>query len=72
MPTNPENTRVVVLAADFFEESELIYPALRLREEGYEVSVAGVGTAPVRGKSAPPRPRRPDACADRLTSLTLS
>jgi len=43
--------RVTILAADFFEESELIYPVLRLREEGYSVTVAGVGTAPVRGKS---------------------
>lgn len=51
MSSHPESTRVVVLAADFFEESELIYPVLRLREEGYSVAVAGVGTAPVRGKS---------------------
>ncbi|BCI52267.1 glutamine amidotransferase [Mycolicibacterium litorale] len=51
MSSHPERTRVVVLAADFFEESELIYPVLRLREEGYSVTVAGVGTAPVRGKS---------------------
>lgn len=51
MPTNQGTKRVVVLAADFFEESELIYPVLRLRDEGYEVVVAGVGTEPVRGKS---------------------
>ncbi|OBG85261.1 hypothetical protein A5699_24410 [Mycobacterium sp. E802] len=50
--SNPEQpTRILVLAADFFEESELIYPVLRAREEGYQVTVAGMGTAPVRGKS---------------------
>lgn len=42
---------VLVLAADYFEESELIYPVLRAREEGYQVTVAGIGTTPVRGKS---------------------
>ncbi len=51
MSTHAANTHVVVLAADFFEESELIYPVLRLREEGYSVTVAGMGTGPVRGKS---------------------
>lgn len=44
-------TRVIVLAADYFEESELIYPVIRLRDEGYDVVVAGLGTGPVRGKS---------------------
>lgn len=44
-------TRVIVLAADYFEESELIYPVIRLRDEGYDVVVAGLGAGPVRGKS---------------------
>jgi PfpI family intracellular protease len=51
VPTDQETMRVVVLAADFFEESELIYPVLRLREEGFDVVVAGMGTDPVKGKS---------------------
>ncbi|MCW1822298.1 hypothetical protein A5731_01825 [Mycolicibacterium conceptionense] len=50
--SDPEQPiQILVLAADFFEESELIYPVLRAREEGYAVTVGGVGTAPVRGKS---------------------
>lgn len=48
--------RVAVLAADFFEESELIYPTLRLREEGYDVVVAGPSMATLRGKSGYPYP----------------
>ena len=43
--------RIAVLAADFFEESELIYPTLRLREEGYDVVVASPGGAAVTGES---------------------
>ena len=44
-------TRVLILAADYFEESELLYPVLRLREEGIRVDVAGIGTEPVTGKA---------------------
>ena len=47
----PTNKRIAVLAADFFEESELIYPTLRLREEGHEVVVAAPGGVAVTGKS---------------------
>jgi protease I len=43
-------TKVVVLAADLFEDIELLYPVYRLREESVEVTVAGVDDSPVSGK----------------------
>jgi protease I len=42
--------KVLVLAADLFEDIELLYPVYRLREEGVEVTIAGVDDAPVTGK----------------------
>jgi protease I len=42
--------RVLVLAADLFEDMELLYPVARLREEGVDVTVAGLDDAPVTGK----------------------
>ncbi|MFP5308232.1 MAG: type 1 glutamine amidotransferase domain-containing protein [Actinomycetes bacterium] len=42
--------RVLVLAADLFEDSELLYPVHRLREEGAEVVVASPDGAAVTGK----------------------
>jgi protease I len=45
------NRRIAVVTADFFEESELIYPTLRLREEGHEVIVAAPGGEAIKGKS---------------------
>src|SRR5580700_806350 len=43
-------TRVLVLAADLFEDMELLYPVARLQEEGASVTVAGLDNAPVHGK----------------------
>ena len=42
--------RVLVLAADLFEDMELMYPLYRLREEGASVELAGIDRAPVKGK----------------------
>jgi protease I len=42
--------RVLILAADLFEDTELLYPLLRLREEGADVILAGIDDAPVTGK----------------------
>jgi protease I len=42
--------KVVVLAADLFEDIELLYPVYRLREESVDVTIAGVDDAPVTGK----------------------
>ena len=43
-------TRVLVLAADLFEDMELLYPVARLQEEGVAVTVAGLDDQPVHGK----------------------
>ena len=42
--------KVLVLAADLFEDVELLYPVYRLREEGVSVTVAGLDDKPVTGK----------------------
>jgi protease I len=41
---------VLVLAADLFEDLELLYPVYRLREEGVDVVVAGLTPDSVTGK----------------------
>ena len=46
--------RVVVLAEDLYEDLELWYPVLRLREEGAEVVIAGTGAAAYKGKNGYP------------------
>ncbi|MEX0659414.1 MAG: type 1 glutamine amidotransferase domain-containing protein [Egibacteraceae bacterium] len=43
-------TTVLVLAADLFEDTELLYPVHRLREEGIAVTIAGLTDEPVTGK----------------------
>ncbi len=42
--------KVLILAADDFEDMELLYPLYRLIEEGVAVTVAGLDDHPVRGK----------------------
>ena len=42
--------KVLLLAADLFEDMELLYPLYRLAEEGVAVTVAGLDDQPVRGK----------------------
>ena len=42
--------KVLLLAADQFEDTELLYPLHRLAEEGIAVTVAGLDLAPVTGK----------------------
>jgi len=44
------NARVLILAADLFEDTELLYPLYRLREEGVDVTLASLGGADVTGK----------------------
>jgi protease I len=44
------DAKVLLLAADLFEDIELLYPLYRLREEGVEVTVAGLDDSPVTGK----------------------
>jgi protease I len=45
-----EQRKVLLLAADDFEDMELLYPLYRLAEEGVEVTVAGLDEESVRGK----------------------
>jgi protease I len=42
--------KVLLLAADDFEDMELLYPLYRLREEDVTVTVAGMEDGPVTGK----------------------
>jgi protease I len=42
--------KVLLLAADDFEDMELLYPLYRLREEDATVTVAGLDDRPVTGK----------------------
>jgi len=42
--------KVLVLAADLFEDMELLYPLYRLAEEGVTVTTAGTDRQPVNGK----------------------
>jgi protease I len=42
--------KALLLAADDFEDMELLYPLYRLREEDVAVTVAGMNDRPVRGK----------------------
>ena len=51
--------KVLLLAADDFEDMELLYPLYRLAEEDVGVTVAGLDDHPVRGKKGHgPVPRR--------------
>lgn len=43
--------KVVIFAANLFEDTELLYPLHRLREEGADVTVAGVTGEAVTGKA---------------------
>lgn len=42
--------RVLILGANLFEDTELLYPLHRLREEEAEVVVAGLDDSPIHGK----------------------
>jgi len=59
-----EGKRVIALVEDDYEDLELWYPVLRLREEGAEVVVAGLGAASYRGKYGVPC--KPDADVEEL------
>ncbi|HZP93826.1 MAG TPA: DJ-1/PfpI family protein [Burkholderiales bacterium] len=45
-----QTARVLILAADGFEDSELLVPLYRLREEGYAVDVAAPHAGQILGK----------------------
>ena len=45
-----DGKKVLVLAADLFEDVELLYPLYRLKEEEVQVVLAGLDGKPVTGK----------------------
>lgn len=49
-----EGARALIFAAPLFEDLELLYPLLRLREAGVEVTVAGLGEDRYEGKKGHP------------------
>jgi protease I len=61
------DTKVLVLAADLFEDMELLYPVFRLREENVAVTVAGLDDKPVTGKKGH-GPFPVDATVDDVTA----
>jgi protease I len=61
------HANVLILAADLFEDMELLYPLYRLREEGAAVTVASPGGAAVNGKKGH-GPLTVDAATDDVTA----
>ena len=59
-----DGRRVIALVEADYEDLELWYPVLRLREEGAEVVIAGLGASEYRGKHG--LPCEPDAQVDAL------
>jgi protease I len=59
--------KVLLLAADDFEDMELLYPLYRLREEDVAVTVAGLDDHPVTGKKGH-GPVPVDATAEQVTA----
>jgi protease I len=59
--------KVLLLAADLFEDMELLYPLYRLGEEGVAVTVAGLDDRPVSGKKGH-GPVAVDTTVDRLSA----
>jgi protease I len=59
--------KALVLAADLFEDIELLYPVHRLREADVDVTIAGVDDKPVHGKKGH-GPVGVDTTVDRVTA----
>jgi len=58
--------KVVVFAEDMYEDLELWYPVLRLREEGAEVVIVGTGGSAYKGKNG--YPVAADTSADKVSA----
>ncbi len=58
--------KVIVLAEDLYEDLELWYPVLRLREEGAKVVIAGTGAPSYAGKNG--YPLAVDTSADKVSA----
>ena len=61
--------KIAVLAEDLYEDLELWYPVLRLREEGAQVIVAGTGSKTYTGKNG--YPVTVDTDVDKLSPADL-
>lgn len=61
------DAKVLLLAANLFEDSELLYPLWRLQEEEVAVTVAGADEGPFTGKKGH-GPLTPDTTVDGLTA----
>lgn len=61
------DTAVLIVAADLFEDMELLYPLYRLREEGATVTLAGLTADPVTGKKGH-GPVKVDTTVDDVTA----
>lgn len=59
--------KVLVLAADLFEDMELLYPVYRLREEEIDVTIAGITADDVTGKKGH-GPVKVDTTVDEVTA----
>ena len=64
----PKGQKVLVLAADLFEDMELLYPVYRLREEDVDVTIAGITADDVTGKKGH-GPVEVDATVDEVTEV---
>ncbi|HEC33411.1 MAG TPA: protease, partial [Chloroflexi bacterium] len=60
-----KSKRIAILAEDMYQELELWYPLLRMREAGAEVQVIGTGSAETYG-SKHGYPVAVDAAADEV------
>lgn len=50
MPKNKKQLRAVIITAEGFEDEEVIYPVIRLREEGFQVDIATKDAKLVNGR----------------------
>lgn len=64
-----QGKNIAVLAEDLYEDLELWYPTLRLREEGATVLIAGTGARSYRGKNG--YPVEVDADVSKLSASDL-
>ena len=59
-------TRVAILVEDLYQDQEVWYPYLRLKEEGAEVVIVGTGKKEYRGKYG--YPIMPDTSAEEVSA----
>ena len=45
-----ERMKVLIISADNFEDTELLVPYYRFREEGFDVDIASIKKGPIKGK----------------------